>query len=324
MNTPTVIVTGGAGYIGSHTCKALQQAGFQPVVFDNVTTGFRENVQFGPLVEGDVRDAAAFQAAMETYKPVAVMHFAALLSVGESVSKPADYYQVNTLGAWNVLQSVRQAGIPFVFSSTAAVYGIPQQVPVKEDAPKSPINPYGASKLMVENMLADYSAAYGLKYAALRYFNACGADPELQLGPRQPNPTHLIPSAMEALLGTRAPLGIFGADYPTPDGTAVRDYVHVSDLAAAHVAALQYLLGGGESTSLNLGTGQGYSVRNILDAIATTTGQTVPHDTHPRRAGDPPVLVADATQAKTRLNWQPKLSDLPTIVSTGWAWRKAL
>lgn len=324
MTTRTILVTGGAGYIGSHTCKALVNAGFSPVVYDNLSTGYRESVQFGPLVEGDIRDAALLQKTFAGHKPVAVMHFAAKLAVGESVEKPEEYYDVNVRGAWNILHNARTAGIPIVFSSTAAVYGIPETFPVTENAPLAPINPYGHSKRMVEQMLADSSHAYGLKYASLRYFNACGADAEGQLGLRQTNPTHLIPSAIEAILGTRPPLLVFGTDYPTEDGTAVRDYIHVTDLAEAHVAALNYLLGGGDSNIFNLGTGRGYSVKQIVDAVESATGQQVPHQNHERRAGDPPALVAAVEKARNILAWQASQSDLPNIVSTAWSWRQQL
>jgi UDP-glucose-4-epimerase GalE len=320
----TVIVTGGAGYIGSHACKALAKAGFVPVVYDNLSLGFEESVLYGPLEIGDVRDEVRFAEVMAKHKPVAVMHFAALIAVGDSVKDPAAYYETNTLGAWKVLEAVRRAGVPFVFSSTAAVYGIPESSPVREDALLSPINPYGQSKLAVERMMADYGAAYGLKFAALRYFNACGADVEGEIGLRNVNPPHLIPSALEVLMGTRPALRVFGTDYPTADGTAVRDYIHVTDLAEAHVAALDYLLKGGESAILNLGSGRGYSVQEIVEAVETATGKDLAVVKEARRAGDPPVLVADCAKAKDLLGWAPKYSDLATIVRTGWAWRQKL
>jgi len=324
MANSTILVTGGAGYIGSHACKALAKAGFSPVVYDNLTTGFRESVLFGPLVEADIRDAEAFQQAMEKHKPAAIVHFAAKLAVGESVEQPEDYYDVNVRGAWNVIHNARNAGIPIVFSSTAAVYGIPETFPIAEDAPLAPINPYGHSKRMVEQMLADAAHAYNLRYASLRYFNACGADAEGQLGLRQTNPTHLIPVALEAILETRPPLQVFGTDYPTEDGTAVRDYIHVADLADAHVAALKYLLGGGECTVLNLGTGTGYSVKQVIDAIESGTGHNVPRQDHARRAGDPPALVAAVEKARNVLGWQATQSALPNIVATAWKWRQQL
>lgn len=320
----TVIVTGGAGYIGSHACKALAKAGFVPVVYDNLSLGFKESVLYGPLEVGDVRDKVRFAEVVARHRPVAVMHFAALIAVGDSVKDPAAYYETNTLGAWNVLEAVRSAGVPFVFSSTAAVYGIPAASPVDEEAETRPINPYGQSKLAVEKMLADYGAAYGLKYAALRYFNACGADVEGELGLRNMDPPHLIPSALEVLIGTRPSLRIFGTDYPTADGTAVRDYIHVTDLAEAHVAALKNLLAGGGSAVLNLGAGRGYSVREVVEAVEAVTGKTLTVVKEARRAGDPPALVADSAKARTVLGWEPKYSDLERIVQTGWDWRRKL
>lgn len=324
-----ILVTGGAGYIGSHACQALAAAGYEPVVYDNLSTGKREAVQFGPFVEGDIRDGATLKACLEKYKPVAVMHFAALIAVGESVTQPSDYYHVNTMGAWTLINAVREtsptfAPIPFVFSSTAAVYGIPEVSPIPENAPLAPINPYGHSKLMVEQMLRDYSNSYGLRSVALRYFNAAGSSLDNTIGLQNRNPTHLIPVAFEAIMQTRPELQIFGTDYPTPDGTAVRDYIHVVDLANAHVAALEYLLNGGATTSLNLGTGNGHSVQEVLNAIGEITAKPVPARKHPRRAGDPPALVADSRRAQKLLNWKPKHSDLKTIVTTAWTWRQHL
>ncbi len=329
MSKRYVLVTGGAGYIGSHACQALAAAGYTPVVYDNLSTGTRDAVKFGPLVEGDIRDGEAIKAALQQYKPVAVMHFAALIAVGESVTKPSAYYHVNTIGSWQLLNAVRETCpafnmIPIVFSSTAAVYGIPQISPIPEDAPLAPINPYGHSKLMVEQMLSDFSNSYGLRSVALRYFNAAGSSLDGSLGLNNRNPTHLIPVALEAVLGTRPELQIFGADYPTPDGTAVRDYIHVVDLANAHVAALEYLLNGGSTTRFNLGTGHGHSVQEVISAITEVTARAVPANTHPRRAGDPPALVADSTRAQKELNWKPKYSDLSTIVRTAWSWRQSL
>jgi UDP-glucose-4-epimerase GalE len=326
---PRILVTGGAGYIGSHACQALAAAGYEPVVYDNLSTGNPDAVLFGPLVVGDIRDGAAIKACLEKYKPVAVMHFAALIAVGESVTHPADYYHVNTIGAWTLLNAVRETSpafgmIPFVFSSTAAVYGIPEVSPIPENAPLAPINPYGHSKRMVEQMLSDFSNSYGLRSVALRYFNAAGSSLDGTIGLQNRNPTHLIPVALEAILETRPELQIFGTDYPTPDGTAVRDYIHVVDLANAHVAALKYLLDGGTTTSLNLGTGTGHSVQEVISAIAEVTTKQVPANKHPRRAGDPPALVADSRRAQKLLNWKPRHSDLKTIVRTAWTWRQSL
>ncbi|RYG61974.1 MAG: UDP-glucose 4-epimerase GalE [Alphaproteobacteria bacterium] len=325
MHSRNVLVTGGAGYIGSHACQALAAAGYTPVVYDNLSHGHADAVKFGPLVQADVRDDSALLAAFRQYKPVAVMHFAALIKVAESVTHPADYYNVNTHGAWQVLNTIRATGIvPFIFSSTAAVYGIPAASPISENTPLNPINPYGQSKLMVENMLADYAHAYNLPSVSLRYFNAAGASLDGSLGVRTKAPTHLIPSALDAVLGHRLQLEMFGTDYPTPDGTAVRDYIHVTDLATAHVAALEHLLKGGETLRLNLGTGQGYSVREIINAVAEVTGRPVPVKENPRRAGDPAELVADASSARKILNWQPQHSSLPTIIRTAWQWRQSL
>ncbi len=326
--TKHILVTGGAGYIGSHTCQALAKAGYTPVVFDNFFTGNRWAVKYGPCFEGDIRSAEDLKAVFEQYQPVAVVHLAALLSVPESVSEPADYYQTNTMGAWQLLNAIRAHTLqgakpaPVVFSSTAAVYGIPESSPILENAKLSPINPYGHSKLMVEQMLADYGKAYGLKSVALRYFNAAGASENNEIGAYREKPFHLIPVALEAVVGNRPQLQIMGTDYPTEDGTAVRDYIHVTDLAEAHVAALEYLLKGGETVSLNLGTGQGYSVQQVVDAIGSEIGTPVPASYADRRAGDPPALVADSSRAQALLNWKPHLSDLPTIVRTAWAWRQ--
>ena len=326
--TKHILVTGGAGYIGSHTCQALAKAGYTPVVFDNFSTGVKSAVQFGPLEMGDIRDGARFAEVLKKYDPVAVMHFAALIKVGESVERPADYYNVNMHGTWTLLNTLLEfAGetkkpLPFVFSSTAAVYGSPETSPIKEDAPLKPINPYGQSKLMVENMLADFSAAYDLRHVALRYFNAAGSSLDNVIGLNNREPTHLIPSALEAIMGTRPELNIMGTDYPTEDGTAVRDYIHVVDLAEAHVESLKYLLNGGQSITLNLGTGKGFSVREVVDVVSKEVGVPVPVIYADRRAGDPPALVANSSRAQKLLNWKPHLSDLSTIVRTAWAWRQ--
>lgn len=321
--TRTVLVTGGAGYVGSHACKALSDAGWTPVVFDNFNTGQRDAVRWGPLVEGDILDRAVVDRAIAEHAPVAVMHFAALSLVGESVSQPGKYFRNNVVGTLTLLEAMRDHGIgTFVFSSTCATYGIPSQVPIVETTPQLPINPYGASKLMVERMIGDFSAAHGLKGAALRYFNACGADPGGEIGEMHEPETHLIPLALRAALGFGTPLKLFGDDYETPDGTCVRDYIHVSDLAQAHVDALQRLQDGAETMYLNLGTGTGLSVKEIIAAVGRHVGSPVPHDIAPRRAGDPPVLVADARRANAELGWIPSRSDVDTIVSTALAWER--
>ena len=318
-----VLVTGGAGYVGSHTCKALAHAGFVPVVYDNLSTGNRWAVRWGPLELGDVLDPARLHEVFGKHRPVAVMHFAAVALVGESMMEPARYYRENVIGAINVLDVCRAHAIAtFVFSSSCAVYGIPAAIPIDEAQPKAPISPYGASKLMVERVLADYDMAYGLRSASLRYFNAAGADPESEIGEHRALETHLVPLALDAVLGTRPPLRIMGTDYATADGTAIRDYVHVADLARAHVAALRRLLAGRESFTLDLGTGQGHSVREVLGVVERVSRRKVPHEIAPRRPGDPPVLIADARRARAELGLDFTLSaSIERIVETAWAWR---
>ncbi|MDF0493540.1 UDP-glucose 4-epimerase GalE [Bradyrhizobium yuanmingense] len=318
---PTVLVTGGAGYIGSHACRALTAAGYQPVVYDNLSTGHRSFVS-GPLVTGDLLDGAALARAFADHKIAAVMHFAAASLVGESMTDPQKYYINNVQGTLSLLQAMRNAGCHrIVFSSTGAVYGNADSKALPEDFPCAPINPYGASKLMIERMLADYRTAYGFGAFCLRYFNASGADPAGGIGELRDNETHLIPRAMMALQG-HVEFAVFGDDYDTPDGTAIRDYIHVTDLAAAHVAALRLLEQGHAGGSFNLGTGSGFSVREILDAIRLETRREVPHTVKPRRAGDPTFLVADPSAARKVLNFVPRHSDLPTIVRTAWAWHQ--
>src|SRR5437764_1658548 len=270
-----VLVTGGAGYVGSHACSALRAAGLTPVTYDNLSRGHRELVRFGPLEQGDILDEARLVNVLETYRPVAVMHFAAFAYVGESVEQPLDYYRNNFAGALTLLGAMRKCGVDrFVFSSTCAVYGTPEIQPMPETLPLAPINPYGRSKLMVEQALRDASAAHGLRSVSLRYFNACGAHPSGEIGERHDPEPHLIPRALMAANGEIEALDVFGTDYPTPDGTAVRDYIHVCDLAEAHVSALRYLETGGETIALNLGTGRGYSVREVVDATVRVTGKT--------------------------------------------------
>jgi UDP-glucose 4-epimerase len=319
----TVLVTGGAGYIGAHCCKALSDAGYQPIVFDNLATGHADFVKWGPLVRGDVGDGAALGAVFAQLKPIAVMHFAAVSLVGESVSDPQKYYLNNVAGTIGLLQAMREADcMKLVFSSTGAVYGNAGSEPIREDAPKLPVNPYGASKLMIERILDDCRAAYGLNSVSLRYFNASGADPSGVIGEKRDVETHLIPRAMMALQGYCGDFAVFGDDYDTPDGTAVRDYVHVTDLAAAHLRALEALMGGAAGGVYNLGTGQGYSVKAILTAIEQETGRSMNVPLKPRRAGDPPVLVADPAAARSALGFRPVHSDLPAIIRTAWAWHR--
>lgn len=318
-----VLVTGGAGYIGSHACKALSRAGYLPVTYDNLSQGHEWAVQWGPLVQGELSDKTRLRAAIAEYKPTAVLHFAALLSVGESVAEPARYYRNNVLGTLDLLDAMRESGLArIVFSSTAAVYGDPMETPIRESHPMAPTNPYGATKLAVERMLADHSGAYGMSSIALRYFNAAGADPDGEIGEAHDPETHLIPLVLETALGARKELNIFGEDYDTPDGTCVRDYIHVSDLADAHVLALQRLESGAESLArcFNLGNGNGFSVREVINAAKAITGKPVPVSVVDRRAGDPPTLVADSTQARDVLGWTPRFSELEIQISHAWAW----
>ena len=318
---PTILVTGGAGYIGSHACRALAAAGYRPVVYDNLSTGHR-NFVTGELVTGDLLDGATLARAFADHKVTAVMHFAAASLVGESMTDPQKYYINNVQGTLSLLQAMRNAGCHrIVFSSTGAVYGNADSKELPEDFPCAPINPYGASKWMIERMLADYRAAYGFGAFCLRYFNASGADPAGGIGELRDNETHLIPRAMMALQG-HVDFAVFGDDYDTPDGTAIRDYIHVTDLAAAHVAALKQLEQGHAGGSFNLGTGSGFSVREILTAIRHETGREVPHTIKPRRAGDPTYLVADPSAARKVLNFVPRHSDLPTVIRTAWAWHQ--
>lgn len=321
--TGTVIVTGGAGYIGSHACKALAAAGYQPITYDDLSIGHRWAVKWGPLETGDILDPKRLDEVFQRHRPVATMHFAALALVGESVAEPGLYYRTNVAGAVNLLDACRLHDVPaFVFSSSCAVYGSPETLPIAEDAPKSPINPYGASKLMVERILADFEVAHGMRHVGLRYFNAAGADPAGEIGECRRVETHLIPLVLDAAAGRRPPLKVLGTDYPTADGTAMRDYIHVTDLAEAHVRALAHLLSGGASNIVNLGTGRGYSVRQVIDAASEATGQPVPHEAAPRRPGDPAELVADPAAARALLGeGLTQRSSLPHIMETAWRWQ---
>src|ERR1700710_4091 len=317
---PAVLVTGGAGYIGAHCCRALERAGYHPVVYDNFSTGHRCFVT-GSLVAGDLKDGAKLAQAFAQYDIAAVMHFAASSLVGESVADPQKYYVNNLAGTLSLLAVMREAKCDrLVFSSTGAVYGDADSKALPENAACTPINPYGASKWMIERVLADYRGAYGFGSFCLRYFNASGADASGEIGELRDTETHLIPRAMMALQGHVGDFAVFGDDYATPDGTAIRDYIHVTDLAAAHLLALQLLMQGHRGGAFNLGTGAGFSVREILAAIATETGREVPHVVKPRRAGDPTYLVADPSAARDVLKFRPSHSDLPTIIRTAWAW----
>jgi UDP-glucose 4-epimerase/UDP-arabinose 4-epimerase len=294
-------------------------------VLDNLSTGHRDFVRWGPLVQADLHDTSTITDTIRRHDCVAVLHFAAFALVGESVTEPSKYYDNNVVGTLSLLAGMRAAGCDaLVFSSTCAVYGQPAQVPIVEDTRPDPINPYGASKLMVERILSDFRPAYGLRSIALRYFNACGADPDNEIGELRDPETHLIPRAMMALQGHVADFAVFGSDFDTPDGTAIRDYVHVADLADAHVAALRHLLSGAPGGVFNLGTGRGHSVREVLDAIEREAGERLPDVTGPRRAGDPAVLVADPVRARNELGFDPMLSDLATIVRTSWAWHRRM
>lgn len=317
----TVLVTGGAGYVGAHGCKALAAAGYIPIAYDNLVHGHEHAVQWGPLERGDIADRDRLDAVIRQHRPAAVMHFAAFAYVGESTSDPGKYYRNNVGGTLSLLEAMRSHGIDkLVFSSTCATYGEPQLVPIREDEPQQPINPYGKSKLMVEEILGDFGRAHGLKSTVLRYFNAAGASADGEIGECHDPETHLIPLALAAASGEGPELTVFGTDYPTPDGTCVRDYVHVEDLADAHVRALELVGKSAVSGAYNLGTGSGVSVRQILDAVERVTGKAVPHRFGPRRPGDPPVLVSDVSRARAELGWVARRSDIDTIIRTAWAW----
>jgi UDP-glucose-4-epimerase GalE len=316
-----ILITGGAGYVGSHCTKALAAAGHNSVVFDNLLFGHREFARWGPLIEGDIRDASALDAVFSAYRFDAVMHFAALAYVGESVNAPGRYYDVNVNGTRTLLDAMVRAGVrSIIFSSSCAIYGEPERMPITERTAPNPINPYGFSKLVCERMMDDFDLAHGLKSARLRYFNAAGADPTAEIGEDHDPETHLIPLVLDAASGKRPNVTVYGTDYPTPDGTAVRDYVHVDDLARAHVLALQHLLNKGDTIAVNLGTGHGASVRQVIDTARRITGREIAVRDASRRAGDPPVLVADAKKASEVLGWAPQYSDLAAIITDAWRW----
>jgi len=319
----SILVTGGAGYIGSHTCKALAEAGFRPVAFDNLDQGSRSAVKWGPFVEGDLSDRDVLYKVFREHRIKAVIHFAAYAYVSESMEEPGKYFRNNVVNTLNLLEVMHTAGVQYiVFSSTCATYGLPDKIPINEDHPLRPVNPYGESKLFVERALHWHGVAHGMRSVALRYFNAAGADPQAEVGEFHHPETHLVPIILQAALGQRPYVEIYGTDYPTPDGTAIRDYIHVTDLALAHVLALRYLLEGGRSTVLNLGTGIGYSVREVVATVERKIRSRIPVREGKRRLGDPPVLIADAGRAKETLCWKPKYSDLETIVQTAWRWHK--
>jgi UDP-arabinose 4-epimerase len=316
-----ILVTGGAGYIGSQACKALAQAGYLPVTFDNLVFGHPWAVRWGPLVQGDISDRAALDRAFEEHQPAAVMHFAAFAYVGESVTNPGKYFRNNVAGTLTLLEAMRDhAQTRLVFSSTCAVYGNPKTDLIDEDHPREPINPYGASKLMIERMLQDFGTAHKLRSVSLRYFNAAGADPAGEIGEAHDPETHLIPLVLAAAAGERACVNVFGDQHGTPDGTCIRDYIHVCDLARAHVLALQSLESRDGSTAYNLGTGEGFSVNDVIAAARQVTGRTIPVQVGPARAGDPARLVADATRMRRELAWQPEQSGLHRIIESAWRW----
>lgn len=318
-----VLITGGAGYVGSHCAKAAARAGHDCIVFDSLVMGHREFVRWGPLIEGDIRDAAALDAAFALHPVDAVLHFAALAYVGESVTGPGRYYDVNIGGTRTLLDAMVKASVRrIVFSSSCAIYGEPDAIPIGEATRRAPINPYGFTKHACEQMLDDFDRAHGVRSMRLRYFNAAGADPDAEIGEDHSPETHLIPLVLDAATGRRGAVAVFGGDYPTPDGTAVRDYVHVADLADAHVRALAYLLRGGETGAVNLGSGQGASVAQVIDTVRHTIGRDVPFQVAPRRAGDPAMLVADPAHARRVLGWSTRRSDLATIVADAWRWHQ--
>ena len=330
MSKQTILVTGGAGYIGSHAVKALQQGGYEVLILDNLVYGHKDIAETlgAELIIGDTNDRPLldklFSDRASQNRPIsAVMHFAAYAYVGESVTQPDKYYRNNVVGTLSLLEAMVAANIKtFVFSSTCATYGVPQQTPITEDHPQAPINPYGATKLMVERILQDFDVAYGLKSVIFRYFNAAGADPDGAIGEDHNPETHLIPLVLQTALGKREAISVFGSDYPTPDGTCIRDYIHVTDLADAHVLGLQYLLDGNKSEIFNLGNGNGFSVKEVIDAAKKITGKPIKVIMGDRRVGDPPALVGSADKARKILNWQPKYADINLILQHAWQWHQ--
>ncbi len=326
MDKPSILVTGGAGYIGSHTVLALKQAGYNVVILDNLVYGHRdlvEQVLQVELIEGDTSDRTLLDHLFKTRNFAAVMHFSAYAYVGESVTDPAKYYRNNVLGTLTLLESMLAASIKkFVFSSTCATYGVPNFIPITENHPQNPINPYGATKLMVEKILTDFDVAYNFKSVCFRYFNAAGANPQGLLGEDHNPETHLIPLVLQTALGQRESIAIFGTDYPTPDGTCIRDYIHVNDLADAHILGLEYLLNGGKSEVFNLGNGNGFSVKEVIATAEDVTGMVISVKECDRRPGDPPVLIGTSEKAGKILNWQPKYSGIKDIISHAWQWHQ--
>ncbi|WP_075323403.1 UDP-glucose 4-epimerase GalE [Acidithiobacillus albertensis] len=316
-----ILVVGGAGYIGSHMVKRLLQGGAEVVTLDNLSGGYRDAVCGGAFVYGDIADTRLLNRIFSTHSFAAVMHFASYIQVGESVQEPSKYYQNNVSNTLNLLDVMVAFDVKkFIFSSTAAIFGEPQYTPIDENHPKDPINPYGRSKWMVEQALSDYDRAYGLKAACLRYFNAAGADPDGELGERHDPETHLIPLVLQAASGRRTQIRVFGRDYETPDGTCIRDYIHVTDLAEAHWLALEHLLAGGDSCAFNLGNGNGFSVQEVIDVARQVTGKPIACEDEARRAGDPARLVADSRKIREQLGWKPRYAGLATIIADAWRW----
>jgi UDP-arabinose 4-epimerase len=325
MVKQNVLVTGGAGYIGSHTCKSLATAGYRPIAYDDLSEGHASAVRWGPLITADIADREALSRTVERYEISQVIHFAASAYVGESIINPRKYFNNNFAKTLSMLDCLLDSDVKsIVLSSTCATYGLPERLPIKEDHRQQPINPYGESKLAIERLLYWYGRSYELKWVALRYFNAAGADPDGDIGESHRCETHIIPLALQAAAGALGYLSVFGADYPTSDGTAVRDFIHVLDLANAHVLALEYLSAGQPSCALNLGTGIGYSVREVISKIEQVIKCTVPYHVSPRRTGDPAVLVADADLAEATLGWKPRHSELAEIIKTAWRWQTEL
>ncbi len=322
-NIQSVLVTGGAGYIGAHACKALSSAGYLPVTYDNLVYGHPEAVRWGPLEKGDIGNSQQLEPVLQKYKPLAVMHFAAFAYVGESVTNPAKYYRNNVAGTLSLLEAMKNCSIDkLIFSSTCATYGMPNQIPIDENHPQNPINPYGRTKLMIEWIMQDFASAYDLKFAALRYFNAAGADPNAEIGENHNPETHLIPLVLDVALGKKDCLEIYGTDYDTPDGTCIRDYIHVSDLAEAHLLALEYLKQGGTSNAFNLGNGNGFSVKEVITAAEKITGRRIPYLESERRPGDPAVLIGSSEKIIDSLGWKTTYNSLETIIETAWRWHQ--
>jgi len=320
-----ILVTGGAGYIGSQVCKTLAKAGYLPIAYDNLSTGHAYAVKWGPFVQADLSEKEKLNETFQKFQPKAVLHFAASALVIESMADPAKYYRNNVAGSLSLLEAMHANKVPhLVFSSTCAVYGQPKSVPLTESHPLGPINPYGRSKWMVEQMIADFEAAHGIKAAILRYFNIAGADLDTEIGENHDPETHLIPSVIQAALGVKKEIVVYGTDFPSRDGSAVRDYIHVQDLADAHVSALKWLLSNNQSVQINLGTGTGHSVLEIVEAVQTFCGKPLPVRLERSRPGEPSNLTADNSKAKELLGWSPKRSDLPTLIESAWKWHQLL